>query len=185
MLRQYPRRHPTEQFSIIITFHNELASALMRTIVSVLRRTSAQHLGELILIDDGSQMNATFLQRLHHKIRWHRNSEHVGVMRSRQLAASTMAQFKYLLFLDAGSEVNVDWLPPLLYRLQANGGSTALISPALDVIDGDTWTYRSGAHWLAAGFDWALRPRWFERRATSTEVWEGRMRGWNETLPFM
>lgn len=192
MLQQYPRREPVDKFSIIISFHNERASALVRTIVSVLRRTPAQHLGELILVDDGagaasSALNATFLQRLHHKIRWHRNSEHVGTLRSRQMAASTLAQYAYLLFVDAGSEVNVGWLPPLLYRLQANGGATALISPALDVIDVDTGAYRRGAHWLAAGFDWALRPRWFERRTTGTpsSVWTGRMRGWNETLPFL
>lgn len=103
-------------------------------------------------------------------------------MRSRQLAATEYAQFKYLLFLDEHSEVNIGWLPPLLYRLQANPNGAALISPALDEIDTKTWQYRSGEHWMRTGFDWRLRPQRFQR---APESWEGNWRGRNETFPFL
>lgn len=192
---------PAEQISVIIAFRTELASVLVRSIVSLLRRTPAENLGEIIIIEDAPNddddvdrrwLNATFVQRLHHKIRWHRNRQLIGAGASRQLAATTYAQFEYLVFLDAHSEVNVGWLPPLLHRLRAADGNGAgvLVSPALDVIDRRTWHYRRGGHWLRAGFDWALRRRWFVRTENASEGDDGGGEefdgaNWNETMAFM
>lgn len=185
ILRHYPQRVPHERFSIIITFDETASrSALIRAIVSVLRRTPDVHLGEIIVVNDADADGFSFLRRLHHKIRYVRRQQQqrFGASGARQMAAIEYAQFKYLLFLDAFSEVNVGWLPPILYRLQANPNGGALISPALDVLDAQTWIYRPGKHWLRAGFDWRLRAQWFQR---APKEWETELRGRNETFPFL
>ena len=43
--------------SVIINFHNELLSLLLRSIISVLRSIPKKNFHELILIDDGSNLD--------------------------------------------------------------------------------------------------------------------------------
>lgn len=60
---------------MIITFHNEATSTLLRTITSVLARTPADFLREIIVIDDASTVledELDFLQRVP-LVRFHRN----------------------------------------------------------------------------------------------------------------
>lgn len=151
--------------------------------ISILRNTPSRLLGEIILIDDCSKfrLNSTFLQAFHPKVRFKRNARRAGVIASRTLAASTIAQHKYLVFLDSHCEVNVGWLEPLVERLSSNPGT--LVSPVVDVIDANSFEYRSsgGSEGLRVGFDWSLTQRWFP---ISEAEFKERGVGWNQTRPY-
>ena len=47
--------------SVIMVFHNEAWSPLMRTVHSVINSTPKEYLHEIVLIDDGSQKGALSL----------------------------------------------------------------------------------------------------------------------------
>nr|XP_044251613.1 putative polypeptide N-acetylgalactosaminyltransferase 13 [Drosophila takahashii] len=165
--------------SVVISFHNEARSMLLRTIVSLLRRTPEEYLHELILVDDGSQ-DVTLLDDLR---RWMeevfggrmdrlglillKNQKRMGLIWSRNKGAS-LAEGHYVLFLDSHCEVNDGWLEPLLERLELN--PQLAVSPLLDPIDPTTLSYRKGNELLKGGFDWSLHFHWLKRQLAKKEL---------------
>ncbi|EDV53308.1 putative polypeptide N-acetylgalactosaminyltransferase 13 [Drosophila erecta] len=164
--------------SVVISFHNEARSMLLRTIVSLLIRTPEDYLHELVLVDDSSQRDVTLLEDLK---RWMggvfgsrhrlgliflRNQERMGLIWSRNRGAA-LASGRYVLFLDSHCEVNEGWLEPLLERLARN--SNLAVSPLLDPIDPTTLSYRKGNELLKGGFDWSLHFHWLKRQLASQE----------------
>lgn len=108
--------------SVIIVFHNEHLQTLLRTCYTIVRRTPAQLLTEIILVDDASTTenlaNKLVKFTLEQKvlppiIKVIRLEERQGAMKARIIGAKE-AQCKVLVFLDAHCEVNHNWLPPLL-----------------------------------------------------------------------
>ncbi|ESO84474.1 hypothetical protein LOTGIDRAFT_196690 [Lottia gigantea] len=147
--------------SIIIVFYNEARSALLRTIVSILKRTPEFLLEEILLIDDFSENieDGSALVNLP-KIKLVRNQNREGLIRSRVKGAK-LAKGRILTFLDSHCEVNIGWLPPLIQRLSQEPRS--VVTPVIDPIDKDSFDYEKLTEILRGGFDWSLNFRWEEQ----------------------
>lgn len=122
--KEYPVDLPTT--SIIIVYHNEGNSTLLRTLVSVVRKTPKEYLKEIILVDDKSEDRPylhdpldEYVKTLPVKVVILRNEERMGLMKSR-LRGAEVAQGDTMTFLDAHVECTNGWLPPLLYEIKKN-----------------------------------------------------------------
>ena len=83
----YPEDLPST--SVIIVFHNEGLSVLMRTVHSVINRTPPQFLHEVVLVDDYSDKSDlkdqldNYIKKFDGKVRVIRNIEREGLIRTR------------------------------------------------------------------------------------------------------
>uniref|UniRef100_A0A914BYD2 Polypeptide N-acetylgalactosaminyltransferase n=1 Tax=Acrobeloides nanus TaxID=290746 RepID=A0A914BYD2_9BILA len=145
--------------AVIFPFHNEHNSTLLRSVYSVINRSPPGVVKEVILVDDASTKEALkapleeFLKthKLDHIAKVVRTSKREGLIRARQIGAQA-AHSDILIFLDAHSEANYNWLPPLIEPIALN--YRTVVCPFVDVIDCDTFELRPQDEGARGSFDW-------------------------------
>lgn len=145
--------------SVIVSFHNEHFSTLLRTCWSVINRSPPSLLEEIILVDDAStkvelkkKLDDYIMQHLP-KVSIVRLTKRSGLIRGR-LAGAKAASANVLVFLDSHSEANVNWLPPLLEPITQD--YKTCVCPFIDVIAYETFEYRAQDEGARGAFDWEL-----------------------------
>ncbi|XP_069948026.1 polypeptide N-acetylgalactosaminyltransferase 1 isoform X1 [Cherax quadricarinatus] len=164
--------------SVIIIFTNEAWSPLLRTIWSVITRSPARYLKEIVLVDDfsdraelGEKLDLYLKYRLPPMVKLVRLKQRHGLIRAR-LAGARAATGDVLIFLDSHCETNDKWMEPLLQRIKES--RSAVLVPIIDVIDDKTLEYYhgNGRYFQVGGFTWSGHFTWID---ISTE--EQRRRG--------
>ncbi|KAH8850309.1 Polypeptide N-acetylgalactosaminyltransferase 5 [Schistosoma japonicum] len=159
---KYPYNLPSA--SIIICFHNEAWSTLLRSVHSVIDRSPPYLLHEIILVDD-------FSSHLHLKealeeymkmlnvVKIVRTKQREGLIRARMFGAE-QSSGKVLIFLDSHIECTTGWLEPLLDRIAYN--SSTVVVPVISKINDNTLKFHktSALNVQVGGFDWSLTFRW-------------------------
>ena len=140
----YPTKLP--RVSVIIVFHNEGWSPLIRTVHTVIKQSPKELLGEIVMVDDGSHKEHLTTQLDEHLkqfnglVRVVRNVRREGLIRARSIGAQN-AKEEVLVFLDAHCEPEPNWLPPLLAPIARNDRISTV--PMIDGIDGNKYTFTS------------------------------------------
>uniref|UniRef100_F1KZ71 Polypeptide N-acetylgalactosaminyltransferase n=1 Tax=Ascaris suum TaxID=6253 RepID=F1KZ71_ASCSU len=150
--------------SVIICFHNEAWSVLLRTVHSVIERTPEHLLTEVILVDDFSDMDhlkkplEEYMSALK-KVRIVRMDKREGLIRAR-LKGAAVSKGAVVTFLDSHCECMEGWIEPLLDRIKRN--SSTVVCPVIDVIDDETFEYHYSKAYFTnvGGFDWSLQFNW-------------------------
>lgn len=150
--------------SVIVCFHNEAWSVLLRTVHSILDRSPPQFLKEIILVDDNSDM-PHLMQQLedymaqYPKVRIVRAPKREGLIRARLMGARH-ATAPVLTFLDSHCECTTGWLEPLLDSIARD--PTTVVCPVIDVIADDSFAIRLSKprDVQVGGFNWGLIFNW-------------------------
>ncbi|XP_078057371.1 polypeptide N-acetylgalactosaminyltransferase 6-like [Mustelus asterias] len=164
--QRFKRCPPLPTTSVIIVFHNEAWSTLLRTVYSVMHTSPAILLKEILLVDDASTDDYLKEQldeyvKQFRIVKVVRQVERTGLITARLLGAS-VATGEVLTFLDAHCECFNGWLEPLLGRIAEN--CTAVVSPDITTIDLNTFEVskpvRYGRQHNRGNFDWSLSFGW-------------------------
>ncbi|XP_028654513.1 polypeptide N-acetylgalactosaminyltransferase 6-like [Erpetoichthys calabaricus] len=164
--QKFKRCPPLPTTSVIIVFHNEAWSTLLRTVYSVLHTSPATLLKEIILVDDASTDDHLKLRLEEYVkklqiVQVVRQPERKGLITARLLGAR-VATAEVLTFLDAHCECFHGWLEPLLGRIAEE--PTAVVSPDITTIDLNTFEFAKpvshGRHHNRGNFDWSLTFGW-------------------------
>ena len=150
--------------SVIIIFHNEAWSTLIRTIYSVVNRSPDHLIHEILLVDDASTLDhlgprlQTEVDKMP-KVKLLRLAERGGLMRAR-MAGIEAAEAEVLTFLDSHIEATEGWLEPLLERVHLN--PRAVACPVIEEVNDKTFQYKFVTRDLVGVFYWNLDFSWQE-----------------------
>lgn len=155
--RKYLRDLPS--VSVVIPFYNEILSTLTRTIHSVFNRSPPDLLLEVIIVNNHSDKKHTY-GSLEEYLSKHFDKEKLrlivmpkksGLVQAR-IAGAQNASGDVLVFLNCHTEVNVNWLPPLLEPIAMNYRTCTC--PYVDVITADTYQYNQTSVGSRGVFSW-------------------------------
>ncbi|XP_041115390.1 N-acetylgalactosaminyltransferase 7-like isoform X1 [Polyodon spathula] len=171
--------------SVIIVFHNEGWSTLMRTVHSVIKRTPRRYLEEIVLIDDYSNKVhlkdrlEEYIKQWNGLVKLFRNERREGLIQARSIGAKKAVLGQVLIYLDAHCEVGPNWYAPLVAPITKD--RTICTVPLIDSISGQTYDIepQGGGDedgYARGAWDWSmlwkrvpLSKREKEKRVTRTE----------------
>ncbi|XP_021925113.1 putative polypeptide N-acetylgalactosaminyltransferase 9 isoform X3 [Zootermopsis nevadensis] len=172
--------------AVVICFHNEAWSVLLRTVHSVIDRSPPHLLKEVILVDDYSDMPHTKRQLedymvMYPKVKIVRATKREGLIRARLLGARH-ATAPVLTYLDSHCECTTGWLEPLMDRIARD--PTTVVCPIIDTIADDSFEYRANGYQVG-GFAWNLQFNWHavpererkKHKNSAEPVWSPTMAG--------
>jgi len=160
--KDYPSALPTT--SVVIVFHNEAWTTLLRTVHSIINRSPPELVEEILLVDDASEHEhlgpqlENYVSRLPVSVRVLRTGTRSGLIRARLLGAKE-AKGSIITFLDAHCECTEGWLEPLLAEIALN--RKAVVCPVIDVISDESFEYITASDMTWGGFNWKLNFRWY------------------------
>ncbi|XP_034719621.1 probable polypeptide N-acetylgalactosaminyltransferase 8 [Etheostoma cragini] len=170
--RKYPKDLPS--ISVVLIYLDEALSIIKRAISSIIDKTPARLLKEIILVDDHST-NVDLMEKLDEYVnsinevlpglvKKVRHSEQLGLTQAR-LSGWRVAVGDVVAILDAHIEVHLQWAEPLLARIKEE--RTVILTPVFDKVNFDDLTLKPYIP-AADAFDWALwcmyesfRPEWY------------------------
>ncbi|XP_041478614.1 polypeptide N-acetylgalactosaminyltransferase 1-like [Lytechinus variegatus] len=158
----YPKNLPTT--SVILVYHNEARSTLLRNVHSIINRSPHDLLAEIILVDDASDQEhlgkplEDYIAKLPVSVHVVKMKDRSGLIRAR-MAGAAVAKGQVLTFLDSHCEVTEGWLEPMLARIAED--RTTSVCPVIDVISDDTFQYQHGNDPQMGGFGWSLFFKWY------------------------
>ena len=164
-----------EKASIIICFHNEAWSTLMRSVHSIVNRTPRKLIEEILLVDDKSDkphlgqrlddyVEATFPKGL---VKVIRQEKRQGLMRSR-MTGIRASKAKVLVFLDSHIEAGIGWLEPMLADIERN--PQLITSPVIDAINDNTFYYKFIEKDIYGLMNWRMEFEWHELSVEDQEL---------------
>ncbi|XP_025093497.1 polypeptide N-acetylgalactosaminyltransferase 13-like isoform X2 [Pomacea canaliculata] len=162
--KSYPTLNELPKTSVVIVFHNEAWSTLLRTVWSIINRSPWELVEEVILVDDASEKEHLgrklddYVAKLPLRVHVVRLEKRTGLIRAR-LKGASVAKGQVLTFLDAHCECTEGWLQPLLSEIHKDRKS--VVCPIIDVISDDTFEYITGSDMTWGGFNWKLNFRWY------------------------
>ena len=151
--------------SIVVVEFNEATCALRRMLRSLLNRSPASLLAEIILLDDGSDwpIDRDLAREIEEemgpdrRLRVMRSEKRIGLIQARVLAANASTG-EVLVFLDSHVEVAEGWLEPLLQRVRED--PKRVVAPTIDDVDFHTFQYKIISTNQLGAFDWSLQFLW-------------------------
>ncbi|XP_029318262.1 probable polypeptide N-acetylgalactosaminyltransferase 8 isoform X2 [Cottoperca gobio] len=170
--KKYPEDLPS--ISIVLIYLDEALSIIKRAVRSIIDKTPARLLKEIILVDDHSSSDdlmdkldeyIDFINEEHKDlVKRVRHSKRLGLTQAR-LSGWKVAVGDVVAILDAHIEVHLQWAEPLLTRIKED--RTVILTPVFDNVRYDDLTLIPYIP-SADAFNWALwcmyerfRPEWY------------------------